>query len=122
MGCNDRQHQKIENSGGESRGPRNPKTATRSDLICGAPNRQLQVRLQTAFGRLNSVAAAKAFPKLRALTDNLDNLVPDAPIDEIRVSPRTAELFATASVDIWLRAVHSFLVSASLTNISPIWA
>lgn len=31
-------------------------------------------------------------------------------------------MFATAAVDMWLRAVHSFLVSASLTSVSPIWA
>src|SRR5207237_7783293 len=29
---------------------------------------------------------------------------------------------ATAAVEMWLRAVHSFLVSASLTATSPIWS
>jgi len=31
-------------------------------------------------------------------------------------------MFTTAAVDIWMRAVHSFLVSSSLTNVSPVWA
>jgi len=31
-------------------------------------------------------------------------------------------MFTTAAVDIWMRSVHSFLVSASLTEVSPIWA
>jgi hypothetical protein len=30
--------------------------------------------------------------------------------------------FATAGVEMWHRAVHSFLISASLTEASPIWA
>jgi len=84
-------------------------------------NEQLQVRLRTTFERLNGVAAAQAFPHIRALTDSLERAVPQAG-NITRISPVTAELFATASVDIWLRAVHSFLVSASLTKASPIWA
>ena len=38
------------------------------------------------------------------------------------VDPRVLTLFATASVDMWLRAIHSFLISASLTATSHIWA
>jgi hypothetical protein len=85
-------------------------------------NKELQVRLQTAFGGLNSVAASKAFPRTRALTEDLNGRIPKEGAGQISVPPRTAELFASASVDIWLRAVHSFLVSASLTKASPIWA
>jgi len=33
-----------------------------------------------------------------------------------------AAMFTTAAVEIWMRAVHSFLISASLTGASPIWA
>jgi hypothetical protein len=85
-------------------------------------NKDMQDQLQAAFGRLNTVAASKAFPQARALTEDLNARIPDAGTGEIHVPPRTAELFATASVDIWLRAVHSFLVSVSLTKASPIWA
>jgi hypothetical protein len=84
-------------------------------------NEQLQIRLRTAFDRLNTVAAARAFPHVRALTDSLESAIPRTG-NVVRISPTTAEMFATASVDIWLRAVHSFLLSASLTKASPIWA
>jgi hypothetical protein len=30
--------------------------------------------------------------------------------------------FATAAIEMWHRSVHSFLISASLTNSSPIWS
>ena len=38
------------------------------------------------------------------------------------ITPAIASFFGTAAVDIWQRSIHSFLVSASLTNASPIWA
>lgn len=38
------------------------------------------------------------------------------------VEPKVARWFTTAAVDMWLRGVHSFLISVSLTNASPIWA
>ncbi len=84
-------------------------------------NADLEIRLRTTFNRLNTVAAARAFPHVRALTENLEGLTPTAST-QIRITPRTAELFATASVDIWLRAVHTFLISAALTKASPIWS
>ena len=84
-------------------------------------NEEIKVRLGVAFDPLNSVAAAQAFPHIRALTENLEKALPRSG-NTTRVSPSTAELFATASVDIWLRAVHSFLISAALTKANPIWA
>lgn len=84
-------------------------------------NEQLQLRLRVTFGRLNTVAAARAFPQIRALTEHLERIAPDT-ASQVRITPRTAEYFATASVDIWLRAVHSFLISTALTKASPIWS
>lgn len=84
-------------------------------------NEQLQNRLRATFGRLNNTAASRAFPPVRALTDTLERAIP-RPANPITISPDTAQLFATASVDIWVRAVHTFLISASLTKASPIWA
>jgi hypothetical protein len=84
-------------------------------------NEQLQVRLRATFERLNNVAAGQAFPLIRALTDYLEKAMPRT-ADSTRITPATAELFVTASVDMWLRAVHTFLISASLTKASPIWA
>ena len=84
-------------------------------------NEQLQTRIRIAFERLNTVAAVRSFPHMRALTENLERIAPNT-ANQVRVTPRTAELFATASVDVWLRSVHSFLVSTALTRASPIWA
>ncbi len=47
-----------------------------------------------------------------------------APLDPGVVAAKAPDLsnFATAAVDMWLRGIHSFLISASLTEASPIWA
>jgi len=49
--------------------------------------------------------------------------------DSVRKGIQTVEInadvvahFATASVEIWQRAIHSFLISSSLTQVSPMWA
>jgi hypothetical protein len=39
-----------------------------------------------------------------------------------QLKPEEASLFASAAVDMWGRAVHSFLVSAATTDVSPIWS
>jgi hypothetical protein len=38
------------------------------------------------------------------------------------VDAGTLTFFATASIEMWHRSLHSFLVSASLTKASPLWA
>ncbi len=53
---------------------------------------------------------------------SLEKLIPSSGSQTIAVRPQIATSFATASVDMWLRGVHSFLISASLTTASPIWA
>ena len=40
----------------------------------------------------------------------------------VSISPIIAALYASAAVEIWLRSVHSFLISVSLTETSHIWA
>jgi hypothetical protein len=59
-----------------------------------------------------------------ALSIELNRLVPakGASSPTVAVDPRVSTLFATASVDMWLRAIHSFLISVSLTATSHIWA
>ena len=82
----------------------------------------LRTQLAATFSSLNSVAAANAFPAPRTLSETLEKLAPRGNLTEIRINPDSASYFATAAVDMWLRSVHSFLVSASLTEASPIWA
>lgn len=78
--------------------------------------------LLVLFGRLNNVGAAQAFPPATTLSTELTKLIPPSvPADKF-VTPTTAAHFITAAVEIWLRGVHSFLISAALTESSPIWA
>lgn len=40
----------------------------------------------------------------------------------VQLSPEESLLFVSAAVEMWCRAVHSFLISAALYEVSPIWA
>lgn len=82
----------------------------------------LKKRLEVVFAPLNRIGAEKAFPSPSSLSDTLEKLIPTKDVSSVAVRPQVASLFATAAVEVWLRAVHSFLVSASLTDASPIWA
>lgn len=81
-------------------------------------------QIEVAFAPLNTAAAANAFPPTASLADLLSRIHsagPGAPSHHRDVM-QAARMFTTASVNMWLRAVHSFLISASLTNVSPTWA
>ncbi len=84
----------------------------------------LQTHVEIVFRLLNQTAAARAFPKEGTLSSKLTKRVPgkDESSSTVDVGPSISKLFATASVDMWLRAVHSFLTSISLTSTSHIWA
>ena len=82
----------------------------------------LQQRLETIFADLNSRAARRAFPAPLALASALDEICKTSPDGLVRVPSHVPALFATAAVEIWLRAIHSFLISAAVTDASPIWA
>lgn len=83
-----------------------------------------QSRVSNAFRLLDNVPAARAMPARGALSQALKGLCPD-PITaktSLKVDRRIARMFTTAAVEMWLRSVHSLLVSAALTKSSPIWA
>ncbi len=85
----------------------------------------LRDRVQADFDLLNIIAAANAFPGPNSLSDSLDIAVPPGPKKAIgtkNIGPEISQMFTTAAVDMWLRAVHSFLISGSLTAVSPLWA
>lgn len=83
----------------------------------------LRERLSATFKPLNTTAAARSFPPPEALSKALDDLLTQhAQRQSANVDPALSRMIGTASVDMWLRAVHSFLVSAALTQTSPIWA
>lgn len=85
-------------------------------------DKSLKSRLEAAFAPLNKQAAARTFPAPATLSRQLEKLVPQKGTTDVEVKNDIATLFVTAAVDMWLRSVHSFLISASLTEASPIWS
>lgn len=84
---------------------------------------EVRTQLHTIFQPLNKVGATRAFPPPAKLSETLEGLIPPRGGASTRsVDSASAAYFATAAVEIWLRGVHSFLISASLTDVSPIWA
>ncbi len=82
----------------------------------------LRAQLVAVFERLNTAAAAKSFPPPAALSTALKKLIPKDDTSDRNIDANVASCFASAAIDIWLRSIHSFLVSASLTEASPIWS
>jgi hypothetical protein len=86
-------------------------------------DKELSKLVQIMFADLNSQRAASSFPAPGSLSDLLSRYVD--PLSKTNAVPATRTIrtsFATAAVEMWHRAVHSFLISASLTEASPIWA
>jgi len=79
-------------------------------------------QIETMFSRLRRKKAAYAIPAPGTLAAKLASVVETASSESTIIDAPTLALFATASVEMWHRSVHSFLVSASLTKASPLWA
>lgn len=86
-------------------------------------DKDLSSQIERVFGELNRRSAATALPEAGALADLLSGHVVESSTTTI-IAPRPILLkhFGTAGVEMWLRAVHSFLISASLSEASPIWS
>ena len=41
---------------------------------------------------------------------------------QFNLKPADAALFGSAAVEMWLKAVHSFLISTSVMKASPVWS
>jgi hypothetical protein len=82
----------------------------------------LKSQLRAMVRPLDRVGAANAFPPPRTLSETLIGLIPKDASTHRNIDQKGAASFVTAAVDIWLRGVHSLLISASLTEASPIWA
>ncbi len=86
---------------------------------------KFRTHVAAAFAPLNKTAAANSFPAVGSLSAALIKYIPKANVQlphDIEVTPKIAAMFITAAVEMWQRSVHSFLISASLTEVSPIWA
>jgi len=85
--------------------------------------KELSSQIERIFADLNRQSAAAALPEPAALSSLLSKyVVPSSPTTIVAATPSVLTHFATAAVEMWLRSVHSFLISASLTNSSPIWS
>lgn len=84
----------------------------------------LRTRVTAAFAPLTKKGAEHGFPPRYSLSTALEALYPSkaAIAAPVHVKPSVATLFATAAVEVWFRGIHSFLISAALTEASPIWA
>jgi hypothetical protein len=84
----------------------------------------LRAHLARAFAPLKNQVAVYPFSASDSLSQSLAKKIPpnSKGLTPREVEPAVAQMFATAAVNMWMRGVHSFLISASLTSVSPIWA
>jgi len=79
-------------------------------------------QIEVMFSHLKRKSVGGAFPAPSTLSAKLVSVVESTSSGTRVIDSPTLALFATASVEMWHRSVHSFLVSASLTKASPLWA
>lgn len=81
-----------------------------------------KLQIQLMFAELNSPNSINAFPAPGSLRNSLSNLIDTTTHDTVTIGHPLIRSFATASVEMWQKAIHSFIVSASLTKASPVWS
>lgn len=81
-------------------------------------------QIKAMFSELRRKSSTKTSPKPGALAETLISIIKKSQgaTSIVSIDSETLSLFATASVEMWHRSIHSFLVSASLTKASPLWA
>lgn len=80
----------------------------------------VEKQIKAQFGLLDTIKA-RHVPPVGSLSLALTELAPAAD-GTLAVQSDIARLFTTASTDAWHRAIHSFLVSTSLVECSPLWS
>ncbi len=86
-------------------------------------DKELSSQIERMFAELNLRSAANSIPALGALSRLLSAYIDDSSSETVvAAKPIVLTHFATAAVEMWLRSVHSFLISVSLTRASPIWS
>lgn len=79
-------------------------------------------QVELMFQGFSKKSASTAFPKHGTLAETLNYIVQHAKSDSEHIKQESINHFATASVEMWHRSIHSFLISAALTQVSPIWS
>jgi hypothetical protein len=82
----------------------------------------IEKQVQTIFDPLKKIQGT--IPTAGIMKDSLERFAPRGKNStcSIRVNEDIAKLFGSASIEMWLRAVHSFLISSSLTRVSDLWS
>jgi hypothetical protein len=78
--------------------------------------------LELSFEKLANHAASVKFPARASLSRELTAVLKADSPQTLHLPHAARSLFATASVEMWHRSIHSFLYSVALTNSSPLWA
>ena len=80
--------------------------------------------LELSFKKVDAFKKTKrAFPDRSALSTCINDVFKNIAPGNVATLPNDkCALFATAGVEMWHRAIHSFLWSVALTESSPIWS
>ncbi len=76
---------------------------------------------ELSFGKLDRRQARMGFPEPGILSNEFKTLLPIGTHPPV-LPHNQCQLLASASVEMWHRAIHSFLWSVALTEASPLWA
>lgn len=74
------------------------------------------------FATLQGPGSATFFPELQSLSIAIKAKVKSQKNGTVNINEQILKMYATGSVEAWQRGLHSFLISASLTDTSAIWA
>ena len=78
--------------------------------------------VELSFGKLDKPSAKLDFPKPGTLSQHFSALLQKAGTGSCTLSHQQSPMLASAGVEMWHRAIHSFLWSLALTERSPLWA
>lgn len=77
--------------------------------------------VELLFGKLDKPSANLGFPKPGSLSKHF-NVLLSGGADPLILSHQHSPMLATAGVEMWHRAIHSFLWSVALSKSSPLWS
>lgn len=86
------------------------------------PKSQTVIQIEHMFSALNKASASTSFPERGALSIRLNSFAEGKTDGPHNIEQAIASTFATSATEMWHRSIHSFLISASLTKASPVWA
>jgi hypothetical protein len=78
--------------------------------------------VELSFGKLDKTPIRLDFPAQGSLSQCLNGLISKVGAAQPALTHQQSRLFASAGVEMWHRAIHSFLLSVALTESSHLWA